>query len=65
MEEVIILIKSHTRFSGLSYDKIKGVFDKLKELFVNGELDDEKVNDDTSSESGQIKKKKSKKKKRK
>ena len=65
MEEVIIVIKSHTRFSGLSYDKIKGVFDKLKELFVNGELDDEKVNDDTSSESGQIKKKKSKKKKRK
>lgn len=64
-EEVLNQVKSHSRFLLLQPEKIRTVFDKLKDLLSKGELVLEKNPDDTSSESGQIKKKKSKKKKNK
>lgn len=62
-DEVYTQAKSHSRFLLLSPEKIREVFEKLKDLLNKGELVIEKAENDTSSESGQIKKKKSKKKK--
>jgi hypothetical protein len=59
LEDVIDEIKSNTKFTFLSNDKIKFIFDK-----VIASLDEEEERNDTSSESGQIKKKKSKKNKK-
>ncbi len=56
-------IKSHSRFSFLTYDKIKYIFDKVKSI-IESEANGEAAPDDTSSESDQIKKKKNKKKKK-
>lgn len=63
-EDVLSKVKSHSRFVLIPQEKIKNVFDKLKELLLTGDLVVENVND-TSSESGQIKKKKNKKKSKK
>ena len=64
-EEVLNQVKSNSRFLLLQPEKIRAVFDKLKDLLHRGELVLDKIADDTSSESGQIKKKKSKRKKNK
>jgi len=64
-EEVLNQVKSHSRFLLLQTDKIRIVFEKLKDLLFKGELVLDKIPDETSSESGQIKKKKAKKKKNK
>ncbi len=63
-EEVLDQIKSHSRFLLLQPNKIRGIYEKLKEMISKGDLIiDHKIPDETSSESGQIKKKKTKKKK--
>lgn len=64
-EEILNQVKSHSRFLLLPPEKIRAVFEKLKDLLSKGELLMDKLDNETSSESGQIKKKKSKRKKNK
>jgi len=60
-------IKNYSKFSQLSVEKIRNLFNKIKEILEREGYEIvtyRNSNDDTSSESGQIKKKKTKKKKK-